>query len=562
MSTYRITGPDGKTYRVTGDGTAEDALAQVKAQVSGSQPEVAPEQAQSEKPSFLSDVLQGAKGALDRTALGIKGLLPQSVQDFGDRVDKAVGSGGLTPETATKIPGTAGGMTGSIGTDVGLSLIPGTAALKGGNVLKAALAAKGLRGLGTAAAVGTDIAGNAGAAAAMAPEDRGNAAAWGAGGAAGGRVLARTLGGPLRESVSPQAQKLIDAGVSITPGQAVSGPQAGVVARTMRGLEDKLTSIPFIGDVLSNAQQSSVKSFNLNKINDAISSVGGKVKAAGVDGLHEADQLISKTYDDVLPHIQVEPLKGLQEITDALNRAKQNPLFDVAHGNKLDMFFDRRVLPLLNSGKVIDGVTAKTLDAELGELARKYLSSGVGNEPLGKGFYELRKGWRAAFEGTTPEARQTLQNADKAFAKLLPLLKAGEKSASGIFMPKQLSDALRGAKMKPDDLTEAARQVLPTTVSDTGTAGRQILANLVHPAGLGAGGAAAAGLAGFGPAALAGAGAAAMYTRSGLKAATQGVHPLVKALRAKLSPGPYDPNKIEEIIRNLTGRGITASGTE
>jgi hypothetical protein len=558
MPTYRITGPDGKVYRVTGDGSAEDALAQVKAKVEGAQPEATPQ----EGPSFLSDLAQGAKGALDRTALGIKGLLPQSVQDFGDRVDKSMGSGGLIPETAAKIPDTAGGMTGSIGTDIGLSLIPGGAALKGGNVLKAALAAKGLKGLGTAAAIGTDVAGNAGAAAAMAPEDRGNAAAWGAGGAAGGRVLARTLGGPLRESVSPQAQKLMDAGVKITPGQALSGPQAGIVARTIRGLEDKLTSIPFLGDVIANAQQSSIKSFNLNKINDAISSVGGKVKNAGIDGLHEADQLVSKTYDDVLPHITVEPNKGLQAIIDAVDAAKKDPLFDVAHGNKLDMFVDRRITPLLAAGKPIDGATAKALDSELGELARKYSASGVGNEPLGKGFYELRKGWRSAFEGTTPEARQTLKNADTAFAKLLPLLKSGEKSASGVFMPKQLSDALRSAKMKPDDLTEAARQVLPTTVADSGTAGRQILANVLHPEGLGAGGAAAAGLAGFMPAAIAGAGAAAMYTRPGLKAATQGVHPLAKALRAKLSQGPYDPNKIEDIIRNLTGRGITATGTE
>jgi hypothetical protein len=536
-------------------------IAELEAKAGGGvQPEVAPPQG--EEPSFLSDLAHGVKGSLDRTALGIKGLLPQSVQDFGDTIDKSVGSGGLTKETAVPVPDTAGGMTGSIGTDIGLSLIPGTAALKGGNVLKAALAAKGLKSLGTAAAVGTDIAGNAGAAAAMAPEDRSNAAAWGAGGAASGRVLARTLGGPLRESVSPQAQKLIDAGISITPGQAVSGSQAGTIPRILRGLEDKLTSLPFIGDVLSNAQQSSVKSFNLNRINNAISSIGGKVKAAGVDGLHEADQLVSKVYDDVLPHITVEPNKGLQAIIDAVDAAKKDPLFDVAHGNKLDMFVDRRITPLLADGKNIDGTVAKSLDAELGELARKYSSSGVGNEPLGKGFYELRKGWRSAFEGTTPEARQTLKDADTAFAKLLPLLKAGEKSASGVFMPKQLSDALRNAKMKPDDLAEAARQVLPTTVSDSGTAGRQVLANMIHPAGLGAGGAAAAGLAGFVPAAIAGLGTAALYTRPGLKAATQGVHPLVKALRAKLSQGPYDPNKIEEIIRNLTGRGITAAGTE
>jgi hypothetical protein len=523
----------------------------------GAQPEVPPPQG--EEPSFLSDLTHGVKGSLDRTALGIKGLLPQSVQDFGDRIDKSVGSGGLTKETAVPVPDSVGGQVGSIGTDIALGLIPGTAALKGGNVLKAALAAKGLKGLGTAAAVGTDIAGNAGAAAAMAPEDRGNAAAWGAGGAAGGRVLARTLGGPLRESVSPQAQKLIDAGISITPGQALSGPQAGTIPRILRGLEDKLTSLPFIGDVLSNAQQRSVKSYNLNKINDAISSIGGKVKAAGVDGLHEADQLISNTYDTVLPHISV-PVAVSDNLIDVLDTAKNIPLFKEYHGADLEAFLAKHILPEFEKGP-LTGEVAKRLDSMLGKYARKALG-GFSSEPLGEGLLLLRKTLRDGMVGTTTEARQVLKDADRAFAKLVPLQKAGEKSASGVFMPKQLSDALRNAKMKPDDLTEAARQVLPTTVSDSGTAGRQVLANMIHPAGLGAGGAAAAGLAGFGPAAIAGLGTAALYTRPGLKAATQGVHPLVKALRAKLSSGPYDPNKIEEIINNLTGRGITAAGTE
>ena len=51
MPTYRVTAPDGKTYDVTGNGTAEEALAHIQQQAQGQpqeQPQVAapaPEQA-------------------------------------------------------------------------------------------------------------------------------------------------------------------------------------------------------------------------------------------------------------------------------------------------------------------------------------------------------------------------------------------------------------------------------------------------------------------------------------------------------------------------------------
>lgn len=506
--------------------------------------------------SFFGDMAKGAHASVRGMGQGLSRLLPEGAQT-------ALGVKEFADSPVMKAPDTAGGLTGNIGTEALSMLAPGGAILKGGRVLQKVLAAKNAAGLGTAAMLGTDIGGNAAVSAAMAPEDRGTAAAWGGGGAAGGRVLARTLGGPMRESVSPQAQRLMDAGVHITPGQALSGPQAGIVARTIRGAEDKITSIPLVGDVISNAQQRGIRSFNVNRINDALESLGKKVKHSGVEGLDAADQFVSDAYDKVLPHIFVDPNKGLTEIIAGQARAAADPLFDVAHTNKLEMFIDRRIMPLLSGGNNISGEVAKQLDSELGELGRKYMNSGVGNEPLGKGFIELRKAWRSAMEGATPEARTTLQAADKSFAKLVPLLKAGEKNAHGIFTPMQLSNALRQSKMQPDQLTEAARQVLPTTVPDSGTAGRQIFAKMVTPERAGAGaGAAAVGLGGFGPAAAAALGAGAMYTRPGLKALTSGAHPLIEALRAKLTKQAYDPDTIEQIIRNLSGRSITAAGTE
>ena len=69
------------------------------------------------------EFLQGAKGQFDEAALGIKGLLPQAVQDAGDRMDKALGARGLTKETATPIPDTWAGTAGAIARDGRLTIV-------------------------------------------------------------------------------------------------------------------------------------------------------------------------------------------------------------------------------------------------------------------------------------------------------------------------------------------------------------------------------------------------------------------------------------------------------
>lgn len=531
-------------------------IAELEAKASGSStpvPSAAPPA--EEESNFFSDLAKGAKSNLDKTALGIKGLLPQAVQDWGDRLDAAAGSGGLTKETAVKTPESLGGQIGNVGTEIATMLAPGNALLKGGRVIGAALKGTSAAKAALPLALGLDVGGNAALSAATTPEDRSTAAAWGAGGAAGGRVLARTLGGPLRGSVSPQAQQLMDEKIFVTPGQALTGPDAGWIAKGIRKAEDSITSVPVLGDVIRNAQDATIKSFNVNRINEALAPIGAKVKNAGLDGLAEADAMVSKHYDKVLPEISVPIANANTAVLTAQLNARSIPLFDKNHETKLIQFITDRIEPLLSRTQPITGKVAKSIDEEIGKLAREYTASGPGNRQLGEAFGKLRSEWRGAMEGTTPEARQALKDADKAYAKLLPLQEAGNKTASGIFTPMQLARQREGLNMKPDPVTQAARQVLPLSVPDSGTAGRLIVGHALKPSGAGAATAATAGLMGMTPLALAAAGAGAMYTGPGLRAMTQGVHPIVKALRR--SKAPYDPNNIEDIIRNLTARGTT-----
>ena len=211
------------------------------------------------------DALKGAKAALDRTALGVKGLLPQAVQNAGDWVDKQFGGTGLTKETAVQVPDSTAGKAGALTADIGMGLAPGGAALRGAQALKAIPAIRALPGaVSSMLSGGANVAGQAGVSAAMTPEDRGTAAAFGGGGAMLGGALARGVGGPLRTAITPEAQVLADKGVYLTPGQMVSGENANWMAKSLRGAEDKIGSIPILGDVIKHGQEKSIKSFGLS----------------------------------------------------------------------------------------------------------------------------------------------------------------------------------------------------------------------------------------------------------------------------------------------------------
>ena len=454
----------------------------------------------------------------------------------------------------------AGGTPAKIGEitgDVGISLLPSSAALKGAQAVKAAPALNALpSAIRSALAGGANVAGQAGVSAALAPEDRGTAAAFGGGGAMLGGALARGVGGPLRTAMTPEAQVLADKGVYLTPGQMVSGENANWMAKSLRGAEDKIGSIPILGDVIKHGQEKSIKSFGLSEVNDALSHISAKVKEAGASGIHEAQDLISKAYDDVLPNIFVPVSGAAKAVTDTLSKFKNAPLFTDKHAHDLEkLFTDRVIKPLVVANKAIPGDIAKQVDALIGEQAREQATS-LATRPLAKAFADLQKNWRDAMVGTTSEAKDVLRSANTAFRKLLPLEAASEASATGVFTPGQVRRASLKLKIEPSDVNDAARQVLPSTVPDSGTAGRQILHTLITPASAGAGaaGAAASGIAPalLGTAAL----AAGAYTRPGSKYLSGGILPVVNALRGnKLSP-----QELEDITRLLATQGVRAAG--
>ena len=177
----------------------------------------------------IGDTMRGVTNARNRTVRGVT---------FG-----AAGA----PQQTVREGKRAGDYVGEIGTDVAMSLAPMAGIAKVVHALRAT----------PAAALAADIAGNAGYAALTTPEDRGTAAMFGAGGAAAGQLVNRAVGGLVKPT--HEAQRMLDKGVRLTPGQAGGGAGVGALADVYeRGLQ----AVPGAGRLVSGARAQGLEDWN------------------------------------------------------------------------------------------------------------------------------------------------------------------------------------------------------------------------------------------------------------------------------------------------------------
>jgi len=181
MPTYRVTGPDGKVYRVTPPAgtnpTQDEVLARVRSEVERGTPAAAPSGPE-DTPSFLRRLGQGyetgAQWLTKKLAKGIEtaadtGLSPVSLGPFSEKVAETVVP--QTPLQAGVMLGTAAAgpaLSGAakLAPAAGKAVAPWLARILGGTAGGAAGGAVGEEGAlrGAAVGAGTSLAGEAGGA--------------------------------------------------------------------------------------------------------------------------------------------------------------------------------------------------------------------------------------------------------------------------------------------------------------------------------------------------------------------------------------------------------------
>jgi hypothetical protein len=317
----------------------------------------------------------------------------------------------------------------------------------------------------------------------------------GTGAAVGGiaNPLMRAVGAVVSPTIGAAQQKLLDAGVPLTPGQILGG----AAART----EAKLTSVPFVGDMIKNGQQRAVQGFNKATYNEVLAPLGQTYDGPiGNEGVAAVQKTISNAYDDALskltfkadPQFQAD-LGNLAGMAQGLPPAQQGQFMNVVK---------TQILGKLSPQGEMDGATLKGVQSELGRISRGLTGDpSFDNQQLGQAIGEVKNLVEQSLpRNNAADSVQDLAKANAAYANFVRLRAAassqGAMNNEGVFTAAQLNNAVRGADKSAgkgatatgnalmQDFSSAGQQVLGSKYPDSGTPGRALLA-LMGPAALG-----------------------------------------------------------------------------
>lgn len=324
---------------------------------------------------------------------------------------------------------------------------------------------------------------------------KGNQLETGAAFGAAAPAIVSGLAKVIKPNPSAAYTTLADAGVTPTLGQRLGG-----MANT---IEEKAQSLPFVGDVISQARNRSLQSFNKATLNDVVKPIGETVSTVGHDGVAEAGNKLSSAYNNVLSNI-----KGVN-FDDSFN-GDFGQLRDMAKNltpdmaNRFESVVTNKFLSRVSPANGMDATTLKTASSDISALARKYSASSVASEQeLGGALTQLDSLINQQVQRSNPQFAPTLNAIDQGWAKLVRVEQAaksaaGNKVNTGVFTPSQLMQAVRSTDQSVrgravargdalmQDWAQSGLKVLGDKVPNSGTFdraanGAALAALLTHP---------------------------------------------------------------------------------
>jgi hypothetical protein len=304
--------------------------------------------------------------------------------------------------------------------------------------------------------------------------------------------------------LSKAATELAKKGVRLTPGQRMGGKT--------KLIEERMTSIPFAGDIISDQQSQAMADFNraaMNealqvlddakpRFNSAVSLLKPKTRVpknlSGNEAFQFANNVISDAYNEVVPKMSVNLNKGFED--DLVSIIEENaglgPDGLQKFQSKLETIFGRTGKRGVKGSvsRDISGSTLKSIDSDLGTEIANYSRSPIAAErDLGAAMREVQTLLRDSMESSNPDVMKDYKKAQMAWRSLLPVRRAvaNATAKSGQFTPKQLLQASKAVDKSKDKLATAkgqgiqqpfaqrAQEVLGQTVGDMGTADRAAL---------------------------------------------------------------------------------------
>lgn len=361
-------------------------------------------------------------------------------------------------------------------------------------------------------------------------------------GAIGGAAVPALLAGAGR-IISPNASKnaelamLKQAGVRPTIGQTLGG--------RWNAAEEKMMSVPIMGDAIASARERAREDFNRATINRALSPIGEKASATGTEGVRQAGDLIGAAYDQAKGQMGNFRLdrQAAGELRNLAQMAQQLPPKETGTFASLWQTIATDVSP----NGTIGADAFKRIDSKLAKEAARFAGSpDAYQQQLGDAVGELRRTLSENALRSSPKAAQAIKAADKAYANLVRVEGASKAAAgsNGVFTPGQLLSAVRQADTSVRDRATARGTAL---MQDMATAAQNVLGNKVPNSGTAdrlwlGGGALGAGL--LNPAIPVGLiGGAGLYTS-----------PMQRALNAAVASRPQQAEAIRQTLLQAAPR--------
>jgi hypothetical protein len=446
-------------------------------------------------------VLHGANWLYDKMAEGSstpKGPAGKMLSQLSQSFDKHLQEQETQYQNAT--PGSVSAGLGRFGAGVAPFLLSGggtSASQVPGAVATASKLAQALRATGSAATQGAafglgqpvnDVQYDARGTNNYADSKVAQGAVGAAGGVASlpvGAALARLI----RPNTSPDVASLIDQGISLTPGQILGGGY--------KSLEDKMTSIPLLGDMVKGAQQRTVGQFNTAAYNRALNPIGDNADGVvGRDGVQMVKDKLGAAYDDLLPKLTftADP-QFSSEYSKISGMASGLPSPQASQFEKVmqNVFVNK-----LGPQGSMDGIALKGVESDLSRLAKGYAGdASFDNRNLGSAIGETLSSIRSSLSRSNPQFADRLANINDGYANYARIRQAASSlgAKDGVFTPAQLQNAVKAGDKSAgkgnfatgnatmQDLSEAGKNIIGSNYPDSGTAGRGAILALPAIAG-------------------------------------------------------------------------------
>lgn len=309
---------------------------------------------------------------------------------------------------------------------------------------------------------------------------------------AGGGAAAAGGANMLSRIVQPKPQagvkELIDAGVTLTPGQRLGG--------AWKRAEDALTSVPIVGDAIRSGQRESFKDFNAAIANRALKPLGQTLPAgtSGRDAVAFVESRIGDAYESALRQIKtVQADQAFNGELASLRNMVQQSTMPKEVQRQFESAIKNQITGKLQGQSTMTAQTFKDAESELGRLSAKYAADASADKQLlGDALQEAQAALRRLLERAAgPDLAGDVKAANTAWSEFKRMQRASTflGAKDGVFSPENYMNAVkaldrskdkggfaRGSALGQDAASDAVR-VMGATVPDSGTPFRSLMTN-------------------------------------------------------------------------------------